>query len=379
MSGAESPRSSQFPLTVYDALGYIVPGGLFLLSVFLFDFWAAHQPIESIHGPQPQLVTPLYSVLARLYSQSIREDWLITLIFGLSLLATTYAVGHIIASVSSCLIDRLLVSRGYGYPYATLLSLDRDQEVARPPYRAYWRGLFFWVLVTSTFGYASLYSTLPYSLDLPYDSFTRAAHLGGWIIASGTTVRILLAVFSRLQLQESSFRIAQPIMALFSLPSNLLGRGISEMLRARLPFDKSFLKRYEETFRGQFTLDYRLSSTNNFWLSYIFVVSQSRVLGSMLANWLTLYGFARNLSAAFFMSFAYVFVQMSMQRHWITQPMDLVQMMLVVYPVALLGCGGLMLIRYYYLFDCYYSRFVFRAFVGLQQSAEVEGRLREAA
>ena len=76
MSDPSLVRRYSFPLTPYDVVGYLLPGGTLLLCVFLFESWSYHVPeTESLHNP-------VYNALSlstnRLFEGE--TDWLISFI-----------------------------------------------------------------------------------------------------------------------------------------------------------------------------------------------------------------------------------------------------------------------------------------------------------
>ncbi len=157
---AERVEKLPWSMTFYDLLGYIAPGGLLLLCIYVFETWALH-----LAGPGGALAgrtlhVPIHTLSGMLLSGASNPTWLQSAVTALALGLTVYVAGHVIASISSTLIERTLVFKGYGYPYETQLGIGAvtDDEAARwsPVSRAFYTGVFFWFNAYALLRFASL-------------------------------------------------------------------------------------------------------------------------------------------------------------------------------------------------------------------------------
>src|SRR5437868_3593732 len=115
MAEVEAP-SLMLALTPYDILGYLAPGGTMILSALAFEHF-----VDRVVGPQlaakPAWHTPLLSALNTLYTSSVIKDNSVSLLlFAIGFAAVAYIAGHVVGSLASLLLDRLLIFKGYGYP-----------------------------------------------------------------------------------------------------------------------------------------------------------------------------------------------------------------------------------------------------------------------
>jgi len=97
-------------------------------------------------------------------------------------------------------------------------------------------------------------------------------------------------------------------------------------------------------------------------LPYIYIADKSEIMHKIIINWLNLYSFMRNLAMAFYLAFIYTTISLSVDGHQLPKGEGLCAMYL---PVALFGLAMLSLLRFYYLYSAYYTKFLYRAFVYL--------------
>jgi hypothetical protein len=133
-------------------------------------------------------------------------------------------------------------------------------------------------------------------------------------------------------------------------------------INSRRAFDSRFTTRFATAFQRYFGQDLDTSGSNAFRLTYCYVIAKSPVLGGMLSNWHRLYSFARNMSTAFFLAFLYALVSLQFQLSAVAgkNMMNVSRVLIALWVVALI-C----LVRYYYLYVAYFSKFTVRAFVFL--------------
>lgn len=361
-------KKAGMPLTPYDFLGYLAPGGTLLLCLALFD----HTLRRIMPRPKYLLHTPLLSAFKEMWPTG--TDLLSATVFLLILSGLAYIAGHLVSSVSAICMDRIFIAKGYGYPFEVLLNLPNNQRQSTEVSKSYYKGLFFWVNVYFVIRF---YSELPASIVSPpiaaYSA--RAGNYVGWFIVAITVLKIFIGIkyttsngVNKWISETRGFRFFSPIFCwlinrTFPIFYDIPARTISSYLHTRSSFSAEFITRYKTLFAEQFQFDPELEGTNNFWLTSLYVKARSEALSQMATNWLSLYAFARNLATAFYMGFIYCVVVLWMRS-------DLVQntnvdnaYVLLTPPAIYFVAAFFMLMRYYYLYVSYYSKFTFRSFV----------------
>jgi len=349
------------PLSTYDIFGYVIPGVTLLLFIILFEFWFLHE-VSNISG----IHTPLYTLIKITYLNVFSNNWVLSIAYLLILLNFSYVIGHVVSSASSLLIDRILIYKGYGYPYETLLNIPSHE--IRLYSSTFYKGLFFWTNIYLLSRYISFIS-----LELFY-FFNLLSNILGWIIVVFIILKLIIGPirdkpkskiyifflngFGRYFRKPIQFVLTK----LFPLPYDLLSNMISRFIKTRKIFDSEFIKNYKEFFKDNFKLDPDKSDTNNFWLSYCYVADKSQTLNGLIVNWLHLYSYSRNLSMAFYLSFIYCLFSLHTQL-----PLSNFSeyKFLKIIPFLIFTIFMVMLIRYFYLYYSYYSKFIFRSFLYL--------------
>lgn len=344
---------SKLPMSAYDLMGYIIPGATLLTSAFLFEF----EPREQLHI---KIVAPLYSSLYNLWPDmsGSHGHWILGVVFFVLLVAVAYVCGHLVSSVSSFLIDRIFIYKGYGYPYEQLLGIAKPSHMAGDSSRAFYRGTCLWL---------NLYFVLRVGhLLWPHRVPLVAAYAVGYYTLLIVSVR-LLSFFSHRPGYQKLFRwLSFWSVHIHAAPYEAIARPLSRILGTKAAFPSAFTERYESLFKGRFGITMAEAGTGNFWLCYAHVLTASPTLGSLLSNWFRLYSFARNLSMAFYLSFIYVFATFSFQRGFFQNG---VPSALSAICASYLALSGIFLVRYVYLYVSYFTKFTFRAFVVTESGA----------
>jgi len=353
----------KFPFSGFDLFWYIIPGSVLLLNVFLFEFW-----VKSHYG-LPTLHSPVYTAFTSTANEIFTKNWVFSAIYLLVLLSMAYVCGHILASIGSFFIERILVGKGYKYPYEHLLKLtDKNCEV-KSHSGPYYRGIFFWL---------NMYFIIRYT-NIFYDYYIIS------IFIKMLSYYLLALIFSKPLFDFFKYKLPKHWKWLdknrtkkyISLPHNifvfffessavfynLLSNTFSIFLNTRKSFDKEFIEKYKETFKNEFTFDPNISSNNNYWLSKLSVINSSSALAKEVQVWESMYRFSRNLSTAFFISFFYCFISIITQASLMLYIKDPVVTFL---PVIFFVLAITMLFQFFYLYDNRYSRLVFRSFVLLK-------------
>lgn len=353
------------PFSTYDLFGYLIPGAIALLAVGAFEFWVKLQ-IGNVSQPVTFHLPFIKAITETARPFFISEDLVLSGIFLIILLVVAYAAGHIVSSLSSISLDRVLIYKGYGYPYQQLLHLEypKNNWETGP----FYRGLFFWINTYLLLRY--------YTIIYPDVSLDRLVNWVGWYIIAITIIKLIISNTNILPLRwvishtpyglkcltNKFFKII--ILKLFAGPYDVFARSLSRVINTRDRFSEEFIASYKNTFYKLFGLDSNKAETNNYWLTKCFVAFKSPALNTMLENWHHLYSYARNLSTAFYLAYIYCFFSIFLQFKEFRVVNDYV---IYLIPIIYFILSLIMLKRYYYLYNIYYSKFLFRAFYFLNQ------------
>lgn len=112
--------------------------------------------------------TPIFTALSFTLLKErdfLKDNWVIAAMFLLILLSICYVLGHISYMIGSFLFERILVSKGYSYPYLKLLKLKEHEtknSIEIEASQGFYRGLIFWIttiyLLIFLFSYLKEYS-----------------------------------------------------------------------------------------------------------------------------------------------------------------------------------------------------------------------------
>jgi len=398
--------ASQFKLS--DILGYLAPGAGFLVGIYGFERWAAHViGAGRVHLP---FSTAFGLVLG---SDKAKEEWFVYLSVAAVALLVIYITGHIIESVAVLFLDRLLIYKAYGYPYQGLLLVGPEHapkdRTALPPEsqtfsRAYYRGMFFW---TNT--YLALRSLCFVVRALPAAAWVQSTLLwssrvlGAFIVVAFFFKIIIVPIRRRHQERERARRARAAAAAASAAASAgeqsappqddepdtppseprfmswlirvltrvlagpwelLVGKPLSNLINSRRSFDLEFREMYALLFQKTFGLNPRTTESNNYWMSYSYVVTHSSKLAAVAAHWEMMSTFSRNLGAAFYLAFIYCLCWLQLEGPRLPYAVEGAAI-LAALPVFLLLLSASLLLNHYYLYVSYYSKFLYRAFVYL--------------
>lgn len=359
------------PFTPYDVLAYLIPGLTCVSAIAYYEFvLAQHVPPDKLHAPFQhvgQWVETLHC------GQDSGSSWAIQFLALLGVVTALYVVGHIIASLSELCLDRFMLHKATGYPREKLLELHDKQgrDISRP----FYRGTFFWINLAALLCYGQV-------LCPKYEAWLIN---GVWFITGGVVVGFVFKIMaSGLTAPQCAFEIcfrktllwrAWKALFMFLLtwvyagPIRLIGKFYNDIVQPQRGFDEEFRRIFKAKFRTLFAMDAEKAQSNVYWLPYIYIAEKSEILNKVLINWLNLYGLMRNLSMAFYLAFIYTTVSLSFEGHNLPEKEGLCAKYL---PLALFALSMISLLRFYYLYSAYYTKFLYRAFVFLVTQAETD-------
>jgi hypothetical protein len=394
------------PFTAYDIFGYIAPGGILLLLAYLFEVWAHVLQSAQRATPQVAVHTPFWTSVQILWPEHVKPDLAGVAIFLTAAVAILYIAGHLVDSLASLLLDRVLISKGFGWPYLRLLKLKENRARRSPPSGPFYRGLVFWLNLIVLLCYLGL---LPVTGKKPWPgsgTVIELARVLAYFVLVGLVMKVVATLpfaetgshrrklvrrairskWLRTILRCSTVGICSVWPFLFDW---LFARVVSRYLQTRQPFEPSFLQKYRHLFRTVFSMEAETADTSNFWLTGMYVIERSPRHGAIIESWHRQCHFVRNLSMALYGFFWYGFVWLLVNTGTLfSSRNDLKGLMLcnsthrmqvlTFAPLLALLLALVMMMRFYYLFVSHYTKYIFRAFV-LLAGNEARGGVEEEA
>ncbi|MCR4438783.1 MAG: hypothetical protein QHJ34_12425 [bacterium] len=268
MEEGKQLRGMWVPFDAYDVFGYLIPG----LSLAFFAGLYEHQWVVQAPGNEP---TAFWRLLTYLHGLLRGANWGITAFLLGCGLCTVYVCGHVVASLSSLLIDRTLIFKGHQYPYESLLNLPQKRDNIS---RGFYRGIFFWgnvwlLLVYLVTVLAAPCSPWALSLFVLIGIFVLAMLLLKW-----QHWREVHQKMKSKKCQEFVDRWAEKWLGrLFPCFYDRLGPLVADYfhLRPREAFDRGFVRKYKSYFEALFGFSPKRAGTNNYWLAYCHVAEKS--------------------------------------------------------------------------------------------------------
>lgn len=336
----------RFPLTTHDIFGYLVPGATLIILLYVFEFWCK---MDVFTNRLKEFHTPVCTAL-RATVVTDGANWAFMLLYVLSVLGVSYVIGHIVASIAVFFLDRILVGKGYGYPFRTLLAIPLETGLKGDVSAPFYRGIFFWF---------NLYLLIRYAM-----MFHSGGILGpiatvlGWLLATIILVKMVVSPFGRRHWPEAT----KFFWMIFAYPYDLLGNLIARYTRTRSSFSAAFIEEYTAFFRQKFGATLQEANTGIYWLTSIYVKDHAPHLAQEI-NWFHyLYSFSRNLAAAFYLAYLYCFFSIRVQIANIQEVASYDRVVMTLLPGVFLVVAFILLARYYYLFFSKNSRLLLRTF-----------------
>jgi hypothetical protein len=332
------------PFSTYDFLGYLIPGSTFIATGYFFDRWLL------VVTPNRQVFV-LFSEFASIINNVSSKDNnnVFTSIIAIILVfIVCYTVGHLLATLSSFFIDRYLIKSGFRYPLVNFLNPTKNNQVV-PPERIFKTRarcslvvLYVIIVVVTQLFFISNTMTL---VDYIY-----------WFIS----ITVIIFLFFM-------FYFPSKLVRTLSYFPTWFGGLIERHLDMSGQMDDSFGEKIVAKVKEDFHIDLTDASqpkgfSNAYWLMFIKVGESSNMSHSMLVNWLHLYSYARNTSTSFFVIALYIMGTVLVNGENMYQ---LDKRFYFLYGFLFGGAllaSLVLLVRYYYLFSSYYTKYLLRAY-----------------
>jgi hypothetical protein len=344
----------------YDILGYMAPGGTAIMCCFFFEFW-----VDRIAGvANSGALLPTYSLVRELSHGLDRPSWAISTIFLIATAGAVYITGHVIASVSAMTIERTLVQKGHGYPINRFLGVPTNPVTVIS--RSFYRALFLWTNIYIILRYIDIASAHLPDVVISHAGLNtlRAIEIGLFaLIAAKLLVSNDLTnwAVSKGSISGSLIRVLSSAIRLAAAPYDLVIHMVERTLALHEPLPPEVRERFIHGIKQLAGVSPSTWRSEAYWFAYIRVRNCGSALSEPAMNWLRLYAFARNLSAAFYLAFLYSLLDLLLNPFVIFDA-KLGRVALLIPLTFFLG-AFVMLGRYYYLYASYYTKYLIRVFV----------------
>ncbi len=349
-------------ITPCDLMRYLMPGVILLFCIFLFEIWAATVLVKTILEKGP-CCTPFITTI-NLIEKNIginlkNGNWMHILLFLILGLIVAYITGHIISTFSSLLVDRVLIEKGWGYPYEHILNIKNKKNAPR---LAHYK--FFWVNFFLILSYFIFFIICYLNVKIGNSVYTLVLHI---IIIF--FIFIMIPFLGQKKLSDSSEHsflvIDKPYIVIKSILEFFLGKSF-----INLEIEPQFINLFKRYFVIKFKYRCKKAKTNNFWFPYLFLKNEAGIIGDNIISWRRLITYTRNLSTALYFGFLYSFGWLLCHFHFLCIEqvgLDLIHkrqlIILWMIPFLYFMAFMIMLLRYIYLNGSCFTKLVFRSFV----------------
>jgi hypothetical protein len=260
-------------------------------------------------------------------------------------------VAPVLAFVMACLLARRKKAFAYvvgqvARPVQYLAEVAASNSNVRQVERVSFRALFFWINA---------------SLLVCYCARTFA----GYEISLRCVIVILGAVFLVWSWAHKNRwkNFAGKALTLAALPYEFVAGYVANFISSRRPFEGDLRELFACHYHDKFSIRHELQGTDGFWLPYLYVLDHSPNLAPILTNWLRLYAFNRNVATAFYAASLYLGVWTAHASGVLKGLAEPDKQLFGFYPVVVFLLSFVMLVRFYYLYHCYFTKNIVRGFI----------------
>ncbi len=332
--------------SLYDTFGYFIPGTTFVIGFYVF--------LEIIGFNQEFNTKGYFDAM----TQDFPTFFAVFPVLGLFV----YVLGHFIASISTVIMDKLLMERTLGYPFRRLFYRSLDWEKSdRLRYlhrnRTFYKSIVASSIISVSFNFMGANWWYVYFLSiaiffLVFKSLFSLLSLED--IRDPDSLRE--GGSKRLRCAEIIWHIFKPSLILFYASFDLAIYLLLYLFRMCKPFEKKFQDKFSTKFKKTFGITVEEAGTNVYWLTYSYIQQNEENSVPLIQNWLNLYSLSRNISTVLLILF---FCGLYPEMIFKDANTAILDRWLIC-----TGIGAIVFwLRYYYLYYNYYSKYIFRAFL----------------
>lgn len=353
-----------WPFSSYDFFGYLMPGFIFLLSLFGWFKYAEFDFLKNVVMPFKGGINIGNSLLILFF------------VFSLS-----YFIGHLIGAVSHILYDRMLIRSCIGYPIHYILNTGKTPSLfTRTLYLIgilifcfililpglfelcylFWNSDLYQLNVCSEDGilYLGMSCAIPQEYNISIFSSVIFVILAFFILF---LINIRLRILCKTEKQKKNFPNWM-IDASHFLKENVF-YPIRKLTATDTLVNYSVRQKFNRRLKREFDVSGWSKGSDSFWLASM-RLAKNKEIDSKLMNWLNLYGCLRNYSCAFALLAIII-----ASNHWY----------LIVFNHQMTGLKGsrillasliisfVLFLRYWIIYFSYYSKYLIRAYAYLSK------------
>ena len=352
-------------IDTYDFFGYLAPGAVAFFGIVMFCL--GFLTTEDLVHFGDRITAVVGS-----------KGWFSTLHYATAIVAVIvlcYMIGHIVATLSSLVLERILVAKIFEYPFQRIL-FDKKSKFSGTPlhYRTLIVGiylaLFTFLNSNWIYDYVTSSSIHKYVREnwfelpqLPIGCFWLSCFIF-WLACKwlylpmekhaskeGGINNILCLLY---------VKFFDAYCWIFSLPLILLEIIFSSFMGIHTGMPKEVVKKIKEKFKEEFDVDPTPEMKSElFWAIYLYVINRSQTMRIRIEKFLTLYGFMRSMSIACYI------VSLLLSVVVVNSDSNIVfSKKIYVWTCYLFGVFSIVfMLRYYYLYNNYFSKTILRVFV----------------
>lgn len=355
-------------LSSYDFLAYFIPGATFITIILVIESYY----YDNIFKYQNRIL-PFYDIINKIkaYFLSPESHWSLEIVILVLFVIFSYMLGHILASSSAFILDRILVGNLLKYPYIVLLRLP--SEIGRSELLRvilFLSFVFNLALILSLFNeilFKYLILITIFIIFLSYLSFQNY-----FIRKNGNNfIKIFLYLINKLFTLKIPFKN-------FSIEGfvNFSRYFLIKFLGIYEEFSDEFISKFKGAYKKVFNSKIEDDKILVYWNCRNYIIDKNPHFNSLLVNWFNLYSFSRNLLTCLYFSFIYLVFILRLNFELYNNLTDsffhenakFYSIKITIILVFLLSI--IMLIRYYYLYYTYYNKYLFRTFYYLVNQKE---------
>jgi hypothetical protein len=342
-----SPKdySPWVPFDLYDFFGYLFPGAFLLFTTCLFfQFSGLVNFIDVINAT------------IKVYEKAPFIVGLIMVVMGIILV---YTLGHFVAMFGQIIFDRIFLDEIIQHPIFALLKIEKSQRIYSV---AIFQIIFFLYnlfIVFQIFNLHFLRVPLIYNL-----ATSDIVIIFSFLLLFAIKIIVMICRFNP-ECKERLERNGLPMgtkfagwLALF-ISNNLIKpliSSIQKLLGLDRPFSDQLIEKHKENFKKYFGLDSDEAKYENYWLSFFYTSSRNLSATAQIKNWLQLYSFARNTSAAAYLTLTIMSIVLLFSSSYHNDTIRLLGIILYLFAIILM-------LRYWYLYYNYFVKNIIRAFI----------------
>jgi len=342
-----SPKdySPWVPFDLYDFFGYLFPGAFLLFTTMIFVQLTGFVDLNRYTND-----------FIKIYKEAPFIIGLIIIVMGVILV---YTLGHFVAMFGQIIFDRIFLDEIIQHPIFALLKIEKSPRVYSV---ALFQFIFFLYNIFILVQIFDLhFYTISYLGNLAISDITIILL---FIVFIGIKVSVMIYRFKperREKLEKNGLPKGTEWAGKLSLfISNKIIKSIissfQKLLGLDRPFPEQVIKKHKEKFKKCFELDSDEAAYENYWLSFFYTSSRNTSATSQIKNWLQIYSFARNTSAAAYLTLTIISIILVINNSYYNLSINLFVIILFIIAIILM-------LRYWYLYYNYFIKNIIRSFI----------------